>query len=162
MTIDWSRAGLESIAFEGWAPFARLPSLRVPSSAGAYVIVREAQSEPEFLPASVGGHFKGRDPSVDPAILGAKWITSTPVIYVGKADIRSSGGGLAKRLDEYRRFGEGLPVGHWGGRYIWQLADHADLRVAWKSADSGSAYESALLADFVSQFGRLPFANLRA
>jgi hypothetical protein len=28
--------------------------------------------------------------------------------------------------------GRGELAGHWGGRYIWQLSDSADLIAAWK------------------------------
>jgi len=63
------------------------------------------------------------------------------------------------------RFGKGEPVGHRGGRYIWQLQDNKDLLMCWrpiiKGVEDPSAMESELLCEFVGTYGRLPFANLR-
>ena len=58
--------------------------------------------------------------------------------------------------------GGGKPIGHWGGRYIWQLEGADELVVCWKpTADSAPREEErALLAQFIEMYGRLPFANL--
>jgi hypothetical protein len=88
------------------------------------------------------------------------------VLYIGKAD-RTSGSnwGLRARLTEYARFGAGEPVGHAGGKAIWHLTDHADLRVCWRettSGESAEAVETALLVAFLADHdGRLPFANMK-
>jgi hypothetical protein len=66
------------------------------------------------------------------------------------------------RLQEFADFGRGKPVGHWGGRLLWQLADSQSLVVAWKvleAAEVDSA-EAEYQAEFISIYGRLPFANL--
>lgn len=83
-------------------------------------------------------------------------------MYIGKA---ASGArarrGLRTRLDEYRRFGASEPIGHWGGRYVWQLSDHEDLVVAWRAAGAPDTKETALIGACEARFGGMPFANLR-
>lgn len=150
--------------FSGWVPFADLPAADVPRGPGVYVVVRPSNDPPSFLAVSPAGHFKGRDPTEPVAKLAALWVPGTRIVYIGKAAVGGTGRrGLRKRLDEFRRFGAGLPVGHSGGRRIWQLADHAELLVGWRVTDDIDAArtETAMLADFRVHYGRLPFANMR-
>jgi hypothetical protein len=111
-----------------------------------------------FLDGNPGGRFKDKDPTVDGATLRASWVPECSVVYIGKADIAS------RRLRQFARFGAGEPVGHWGGRYIWQLADSDDLLVAWHPvswAETAREYERRLLAHFAGLHGGArPFANL--
>jgi hypothetical protein len=107
-----------------------------------------------FLTASVGGHFKGRDPSVPPEELERKWVDGPSTLYIGRT------GNLRTRLILLARFGSSEPVGHWGGRYVWQLSDHDQLVVAWEQTAEYVQREAELIARFQAEFGALPFANL--
>ncbi len=163
-TAIWGRANLSAQGFVGWIPFAELAAANVPTEAGMYVVWREATSDPEFLASSGAGRFKGKDPSVSAERLKREWVHGASVIYIGKASERKRGASaLAARLDEYRRFGAGEPIGHWGGRLIWQLRDHADLLVAWRPTrpDDPEQVEADMIDSFAAVYGALPFANLK-
>lgn len=167
--MKMTASGLAAAGFEGFFPFNSLvkqtPSQLdgVPDDPGVYAVVREAAGPPTFLATGTGGHFKGRDPNVDVEVLEAKWVADASVVYFGKAGRRSNGAGLWQRLNEFRKFGSGRNIGHQGGRYIWQLADSADLLVAWKPTpdEDPALVESTLIAGFKAQTGQWPFANLR-
>jgi hypothetical protein len=89
---------------------------------------------------------------------GGAWVSGAHVIYVGKADVAS------RRLVEFAKFGAGAPIGHWGGRYIWQLADSSESLIAWHPIsweESARDHEKRLLAWFRDLHGgERPFANL--
>ncbi|MDF3282222.1 MULTISPECIES: hypothetical protein [unclassified Gordonia (in: high G+C Gram-positive bacteria)] len=155
--IDFSR-------FSGWVRFADLPTADVPRGPGVYVVVRGTDEPPVFLDVSPAGHWKGRDPTELVDALQDRWVPESRVLYIGKANVGTSGRrGLRRRLDEYRRYGSGEPVAHSGGRRIWQLADHADLLVAWRETPDAdaAAIESSMILAFAEHYGRLPYANAR-
>ncbi|MBQ8421323.1 MAG: hypothetical protein IJX11_03585 [Bacteroidales bacterium] len=156
-TID----DLKAAGFEGFVSVAGLwggAASEIPSGKGVYMVVRQTAAAPVFLEVGTGGYFKKRNPNVPVGKLAANWVDETCIIYIGKAT------SLYKRLGQYLQFGQGKPVGHWGGRMIWQLADAEDLMFCWKelTGDSDPEYEeTALIADFKCQYmGRRPFANL--
>jgi hypothetical protein len=161
--VQINKQTLKDAGFAGFRSFEQLEINRVPQAPGIYVVLRPEGFERLFLAKSAGGRFKKRDPSMLQAALEAEWIEDADVLYVGKAGPGSTGNrGLRKRIQEFVDFGRGKPVGHWGGRLIWQLANSQSLIIAWKelAASEVNAAEAAYHAEFVRIYGRLPFANL--
>jgi hypothetical protein len=80
---------------------------------------------------------------------------SSSVVYIGKAD------NLRRRLRQFAQFGAGRPVGHRGGRLIWQLTRSTELLTAWRETPGEVAreVEKAMLVDFRAAYGKPPFAN---
>lgn len=159
---------LEELRSEGFCGFTSVEALHIdlkliPDEAGVYVILRDLSVAPSFLPEGTGGRFKGRNPNVSLDRLQSRWIDAAPVIYIGKAGGRESSSTLRSRLRQNFDFGTGRPVGHWGGRLIWQLTSARQLSVAWlstKEVDPRSV-ERNLIEQFLNTYGALPFANLR-
>ena len=152
-------ANLEQNGLTGFVSISLLQESQcrnIPSERGVYLILYTLKSKPRFLNKSIGGHFKGKDPTVSIAELESKWIDSTVVIYIGKAT------NLKKRLWQYMCFGQGKPSPHIGGRFIWQIHEPGKLLVCWKSTtnENPREIEKSLVREFESQYGKLPFANV--
>lgn len=149
---------MKDAGFKGFIPVSALRERglkMIPDVPGVYMVLRVSEGAPEFLETGSGGHFKGKVPNVAVAELAANWVDGTPVVYIGKAT------SLRKRISQYVRFGQGKPVGHWGGRYIWQLADAPDLLFCWREVDGDpDAVETELIRAFREAYGSRPFANL--
>lgn len=148
----------QDLTGRGFAGFQLLRQLRrrcpqVPIGSGIYVVTLDPPVT-GFLVRSVGGHFKGSDPTVPVARLEDKRLDGVPTVYIGRAT------DLRKRLDLLARYGRGEPVAHQGGRYLWQIAEHDSLRIAWKLDPDPVGAEADLLSEFEATFGQLPFANL--
>jgi len=125
-------------------------------------VLRSDTAAPGYLQTSGAGWFKEKNPSVSIDLLEAAWLDGAAVLYIGKAGAGKRGTrGLRKRLSEYRRHGAGEKIGHWGGRYIWQLEDHSHHLVAWKITPGVDPedVETELINEFVLRFGAKPFAN---
>ncbi len=171
---------LVEAGFEGFVPVSQLKSGGIYADGdrqadadldrpGVYMVVRKDDSEPAFVPEGSGGHFKGKNPNVPIDELRANWVKDTCVVYIGKAGGGSSGATLRRRISQYIRFGSGEPVGHWGGRYIWQLEDADNLLFCWRPAkyagnrlEDAGELESELISEFKASYdGQRPFANLK-
>ncbi len=165
--MNWG--AIDTLRSEGFAGFVTVRELQsssctaVPEAAGVYLVVRPVKEAPVLATESCGGHFKGRNPTVQITVLREHWVDDAPVLYIGKAGGGASGATLRKRLRSYMRFGLGAPVGHWGGRFIWQLSNPSDLLVCWMPTGERDAveFESQLIREFSETYGRRPYANLR-
>lgn len=135
----------------------------IPNERGVYLIINSNSSATKFLSKGVGGYFKQKDPNISLSELKENWVENCQVLYIGQAGGNGSSATLNKRLKQYLDFGKGKPVGHYGGRLIWQLATHKDLIVAWKPTKENDpkAEESTLINEFYNYYGKLPFANLK-
>ena len=153
--MEFTRSSLEQAGFVGWVPFPAIRSSACPVAGGVYAITYGGTEPIAFAERSCGGWFKGRDPTVPRDALLANWVAGAEVVYIGKADQ------LKRRLTQFADFGAGRPVGHWGGRLIWQLPNVETLRVAWKETPGRVSVEveSELIAAFRQAHGKPPFAN---
>lgn len=165
MNVDFS--SIESLRASGFTGFQTVRELwadssPIPREPGVYLVLRPDASSPRFLHPGVGGFFKGQNPNVNEEVLTANVVRDTLVVYIGKAGSPSGKATLQSRLRQYLKFGQGKNIGHWGGRFIWQLEDHADLIFCWKptSDDVPREVEKQLLQAFRAQYGEAPFANL--
>lgn len=153
--MRFDRASLEADGFIGWLTFPEArASGAIPTKGGVYVVTYSARAPAAFLPQNPGGWFKGKDPTVPASALEANW-HNAEVVYIGKADQ------LRRRIRQFADFGAGKPVGHWGGRLIWQLAEPDQLRIAWKETPDRVPVEveTEMLTAFRREYGKPPFAN---
>ena len=134
---------------------------QVPKQKGIYFVLNKSGA-PTFLQQNVGGHFKKKNPTIPISELKENWVENTFVVYIGKSGGSGSKATLHSRLKQYMRFGEGEPVGHWGGRLIWQLKTNRNLTICYKTLSTTEPRddEKKLILDFETNYGKMPFANL--
>lgn len=157
----------------GFAGFIRLKEIDndfciFPDYKGLYIIYIEENSNASFCNPGTGGFFKGKNPNVTINELNEKWVEDTNILYIGRAGGTAKNGRVYKstlkqRIMQYIKFGRGQNIGHWGGRYIWQIKESDDLMIAYRVLDEENPVikEQELIDEFKSHHnGRLPFANL--
>ena len=158
------RAALQATGFGGFVTVSELRRGRisdVPRKPGLYLVFCEKDDPPAFLPISPAGRFDGKDPTVNVSVLKATWVSGAHILYIGKTNQQN---GLQKRLRDFIEFGAGKPIGHWGGRYLWQVTDSSEFVIGWREspeAVSPRDEERQLLRRFREAYRQLPFANLK-
>lgn len=151
---------IEEIKKAGFVGFIKMGELFLDSSIlpncnGVYLVLNHENRKGEFLTTGSGGHFKGKDPNVSLSVLKANWVENTKVVYIGKAT------SLRSRLRQYFNFGQGRNIGHYGGRFIWQIKYSNELIICWKAITTDPRkFEANLIKEFVAVYGSRPFANL--
>jgi len=165
---------IDALRAEGFMGFRNIGDLflscsGVPNERGNYIVLYLGGDYPKFVSKGVGGFFKGKDPNRPIAELEEHWVPGAIVVYIGQA------GGIIKgkwseetlnrRISRYMEFGQGKPVGHWGGRYIWQIQNYKDLVLCWQPLSQKvrdpKQVEGEMIWKFKSIYGKWPFANLR-
>ena len=163
--MDFKKSDLKLYGFQGFVPVSNFKTKGcdiIPKKKGIYIVIREDMENVTFLEQSIGGFFKDKCPTVPIGELKNNWIENACVLYIGKAGGAASAATLFSRIRQYVRFGMGAKVGHWGGRYIWQLKNSDSLLIAWKPLDQEEPHliESYLIEKFANFYGKRPFANL--
>ncbi len=160
-------SSIQNLRQKGFNGFCSIQDLctgcsKVPDQPGVYLIIYNDPKSPTFINPGTGGYFKGKNPNVLTNVLESKWVNDTVVIYIGQAGGNGSSSTLRKRIWQYIRFGHGVPIGHYGGRYLWQLKDSGNLLICWKPSlcQDSRELEARLIQDFKFQYGKLPFANI--
>ena len=155
---------IKAAGFTGFKPISKLwkEHSAIPDERGVYLIINPKCELKKFLTKGVGGFFKQKDPNVSQEELSKNWVENSFVVYIGQAGGNDSAATLRKRLKQYLDFGKGKPVGHYGGRLIWQIQHHPELLIAWKvlKIDDPKIIERELINAFVKYYGKMPFANL--
>ncbi len=157
-------SNIKNMGFNGFLKISELKNnlSAIPDKKGVYFVLRPNDNDVEFIEKGTGGFFKDRDPNVSINELKQNWIKESNIVYIGKAGGSLSNSTLRSRLKQYLSFGEGKKVGHWGGRFIWQIKNIDDFLICWKELETEDprAFEHALLNEFENEYGRLPFANI--
>ncbi len=157
----------ESIKQSGFKGFRKVSELKmdsaiVPKTKGVYLLLRPDSRKVQFVEKGAGGFYKDKNPNVPISELSNRWIEDAHIIYIGKAGGTNSDATLNSRIKQYLKFGQGKKIGHWGGRYVWQIKDIDEYIICWKELpdDEPRDIEIELLGMFKTQFNRLPYANL--
>ena len=124
-----------------------------------HLVSNPTQEKPEFLNKSVGGHFKGKEPTVNLKCMEKNRGDDAEILYVGRT-IKPNRT-LHNRVSELISFGSGKRVGHWGGRLIWQLKNHDELLICWLTHKDPVEMRKKIIREFKFKYKALPFANLR-
>ena len=161
---------IDKLKADGFQGFVKMHTLMadssmLPEQPGVYVVLYAKGEHPQFLAEGTGGFFKQRNPNVSLDELEANWVDNAQIVYIGKAGTHAkpSSVTIRSRLRQYIHFGLGQGVGHWGGRYIWQIGESRDLLVCWKPTEEEPRdVEHTMINQFrADHHDCRPFANLQ-
>lgn len=157
---------IESWGFEGFLPVSKLKLAKylntVPRRPGVILVLNPTLKKPNWLSKSVGGHYEDKDPTVTSECLDKNWVDRATILYVGQTgQTRGEDRTLHKRISELIQFGSGKPIGHRGGRLIWQLDNHNELVICWLVDRNPAEVKKEIISEFKFNHDSLPFANLR-
>lgn len=159
---------LNDLRKAGFTGFITIEELKtstkdVPQQAGVYLVLRDIESEPEFLDINPAGLPDGKKPTQEVTKLKKKWVEGARILYIGKSGGSNKKATLRSRINQFVQFGLGLSDQHWGGRYVWQLKDSHQLLLCWKITGENDPIETkqSLMNEFQEQHGTKPFANIR-
>ena len=158
---------IDEIKKIGFTGFQKISELKrdisvIPKEKGVYLVLYTKKEHPSFMETGTGGYFKGKNPNVAIEDIKQKWVNGAIVVYIGKAGGLNSKATLLSRIKQYLAFGQGQDIGHYGGRYIWQMKDSDNLLICWKvlADEEPREAESELISDFITRYNKMPFANL--
>ena len=159
---------IEEIKQQGFKGFKTVKELwenkkDIPKKMGVYLVIDTNFESTDFINPGVGGFFKGKDPNVQISDLKLNFVSNSQVVYIGKAGGSTVKATLHSRLGQYLSFGQTKNIGHYGGRFIWQIKEHQNLVFCWKETPNEEPVkvERDLINQFRNQFGKLPYANLK-
>ena len=155
---DW----LMSLGFTGFTPVCEIKRNMLPKTMGVYVVLRESDALPQFLERRTFSSQEKKYPSYPLKELYERWVKGAHIVYIGKAGCFGQKATLQSRIGSFLSFGRGKKASHGGGRSIWQLVDHDYLMFCWKVLTdiTPCKVEHDMIADFMEQYGKRPFANL--
>lgn len=158
----------DDLAAEGYVGFLTVGQLHrsgcfeVPDECGVYVVLRRGEAPHAILRRSQAPAWRGEDPTRPVEELAARWIDGTALLYVNAAPGAGVRHRLRQRLKRMLRFGHGSVVGHWSGRFLWQLGESSRLVLAWRpctDAEAPRAIAQEILRRFEAVHHARPFAN---
>jgi hypothetical protein len=125
-------------------------------------VIYPFDTDPEFLDVGTGAWFKNQDPNVTTDELRERWISTSRLLYFGKAGAPGESAQLRDRITLFSRFGRGVKASHRGGQLIWQIGRSAELLVRWRLTpdEFPRRVEHRLIQAFAADYRKLPFANV--
>ena len=169
MSHNYSSLTKSDLIAQGFSGFTTICELQrnIPrseelSQRGVYAVV----CSPTYRPSFIGPDKVRRNRNVimpwSMEKLKKKWVPGVEVLYLGKAGSGAKKHTLRKRLTELIRHSMGKTTKHGphkGGELLWQLRGYNDFEVGFLSTDQPEKEEGRLIGLFLSNTGKMPFAN---